>query len=421
MSADLTAQLLQATLALFSTAFPSTPPPSPSSLIVASAPGRVNLIGEHTDYNDGFVMPMAIERRTFVVGRANSTSPPLYRLVSQNVSTDKDEHGHAVAVQAGANNYSVVTFTPQQLIARGGAPQWHDYLRGVVAQFIAAGHTVPAFDVAVAGNVPLGGGLSSSASLEVATATFCDGLLGLQTDGVQKALMCQKAEHDYANVPCGIMDQFISALGQEKAAMLLDCRSQVPTLVSFVDPAVAILITNSNVKHALGSGEYAKRRAQCEEAVRAVSKHFPAIRSLRDTTLDQLQRAKGDMSEVAYNRGRHVITECERTVACAEALKGNDYVGAGKLMTHSHVSLKGDYEVSCDELDTLVDIALSQAGVFGSRMTGGGFGGCTVTLVESGRVGEVEKQIKAKYKERTGKEATTMTSLPSQGAQLHKL
>ena len=421
MSVDLTPQLLESTLSLFHSAFPSTPPPSPSSLIIASAPGRVNLIGEHTDYNDGFVMPMAIDRRTFVLGHANHTNPPLYRLVSQNISTNTDAHGHALPVTPGSSNFTIVSLTPAQLIARGGSSQWHDYLRGVVAQYIAEGRQIPAFDVAVAGNVPLGGGLSSSASLEVATATFIDGLLGTSTDGVKKALMCQKAEHDYANVPCGIMDQFISALGQEKAAMLLDCRSQVPTLIPVVDPRVSILITNSNVKHALGSGEYAKRRAQCEEAVRGLARHFPTITSLRDTTLPQLQAAKADMSDTAYARARHVITECERTVACADALRGGEYEVAGRLMTHSHVSLKGDYEVSCDELDCLVDVALSQPGVYGSRMTGGGFGGCTVTLVDSGRVKEVERVVKEKYRERTGKEATTMTSLPSQGAKLHKM
>ena len=422
MPTDLTPQLLQDTLTLFTRAFPSTQPPLPSTLIVASAPGRVNLIGEHTDYNDGFVMPMAIDRRTFVLGRPNQSTPPVYRLVSQNISDEKDAHGHHKPLLAGAVNFTIAEFNPASLVAKSSTAQWHDYVRGVIAQYIKAGHTtIPGFDAAVAGNVPLGGGLSSSASLEVATATFMDGLLGVTTDGVQKALMCQKAEHEYANVPCGIMDQFISALGQEKAAMLLDCRTQQPKLVSFVDPSVAILITNSNVKHALGSGEYAKRRAQCEEAVRGLQRHYPAIQSLRDTSLTQLQAAKGDMSEIAYNRARHVITECERTLAAAASLGHNDYATAGKLMTLSHVSLKDDYAVSCDELDCLVDIALTQRGVYGSRMTGGGFGGCTVTLVESARVSDVERAIRDKYRERTGKEATTMTSLPSQGALLHRL
>ena len=421
MPTDLTPQLLSDTLSLFTRAFPSTQPIPPSSLIVASAPGRVNLIGEHTDYNDGYVMPMAIDRRTFVLGRRNESTPPVYRLVSQNISDEKDSHGHHKPLMAGAVNFTIAEFDAAALVAQSSTAQWHDYVRGVIAQYIKAGHVIPGFDAAVAGNVPLGGGLSSSASLEVATATFIDGLLGIVTDGVQKALMCQKAEHEYANVPCGIMDQFISALGQEKAAMLLDCRSQQPKLVSFVDPAVSILISNSNVKHALGSGEYAKRRAQCEEAVRALQKHHPAIASLRDTSLAQLQQAKADMSETAYQRARHVITECERTLAAATALGHNDYTAAGKLMTHSHVSLKDDYAVSCDELDCLVDIALTQRGVYGSRMTGGGFGGCTVTLVESARVAEVERAIRDKYRERTGKEATTMTSVPSQGALLHRL
>ena len=421
MPTDLTPQLLSDTLSLYARAFPSSQPAPPSSLVVASAPGRVNLIGEHTDYNDGFVMPMAIDRRTFVLGAANRSDPPRYRLVSQNISDEKDAHGHAKPVVAGAANFTIAEFDAASLVAKSTSAQWHDYVRGVIAQYLKAGHVIPGFDAAVAGNVPLGGGLSSSASLEVATATFIDGLLGVQTDGVKKALMCQAAEHEYANVPCGIMDQFVSALGQERAAMLLDCRSQQPQLVSFVDPTVAILIANSNVKHALGSGEYAKRRAQCEEAVRGIQKRYPAVTSLRDTSLTQLHAAKADMSEVAYQRARHVITECERTLAAAAALGRSDYTEAGRLMTHSHVSLKEDYAVSCDELDCLVDIALTQHGVYGSRMTGGGFGGCTVTLVESARVGEVEKALRDKYRERTGKEATIMTSLPSQGALLHKL
>ena len=277
MSGDLTAQLLQDTLALFSRAFPSQPAQSASSLVVASAPGRVNLIGEHTDYNDGFVMPMAIERRTVVLGRANGSSPPLYRVVSQNISDEKDAHGHHVAVAPNASNFSIVSLSPQQLVALPTAPAWHDYLRGVVAQYVKEGRSIPAFDVAVAGNVPLGGGLSSSASLEVATATFIDGLLGIQTDGVKKALMCQKAEHDYANVPCGIMDQFVSSLGQEKAAMLLDCRTQTPKLVSFVDPAVAILIT-SQLRAAVCA---ARHSPLPDAAAQSVSRSAVVLRVLR--------------------------------------------------------------------------------------------------------------------------------------------
>lgn len=408
-SGALSAQLKEQTVNLFTQTYQT----DRSNLIISSAPGRVNLIGEHTDYNDGFVMPMALDRETFIVGRPNQSNK--YRLVSMNAA---DAHSH------DANNHSansIIEFDPTSLVARSASGQWHDYFRGVVAQFIKKGHSIPGFDCAIAGNVPLGGGLSSSASLEVATATFVDALLNTKTDGVTKALMCQAAEHEYANVPCGIMDQFISSLGEENHAMLLDCRSQIPRSVPLVDPSITVLIVNSNVKHALGSGEYAKRRAQCEEAVAAIQKFHPEIKALRDATLDQLAEAQSSMSEIAFQRGRHVITECVRTVQAAEALQANNYELMGKLMTHSHVSLKDDYEVSCDELDTLVDIALSQSGVFGSRMTGGGFGGCTVTLVKADAAEKVASTIASQYKERTGKEATILYSKPSQGTRLHQL
>jgi galactokinase len=407
MASDLHTQATQ----LFAHAYGTTPN------IIASAPGRVNIIGEHTDYNDGFVMPMAIERETFVVGKAREgLSQPTYRFVSANASGD----GHSQPNQH--TTPTVTEFDSNALYSTATPNVWHSYVRGVIAQYAKDGHNIPSFDIAIVGNVPLGGGLSSSASLEVATATFLDALLNLPTDKIKKALKCQRAEHEYANVPCGIMDQFISSCGEPSAAMLLDCRSQEYKLVPIVDKSVAILITNSNVKHALGSGEYAIRRAQCEEAVRAISAKYPAVRSLRDATLDQLFTVSEVIPAVVFSRAMHVITEIERCIKAAEALASNDYVKCGQLMTHSHVSLKNEYEVSCDELDALVDIALSQHGVYGSRMTGGGFGGCTVSLVEAARVDEIIKSIKAEYPKRCpGKEATCMVSIPSAGARLHQL
>lgn len=215
------------------------------------------------------------------------------------------------------------------------------------------------------------------------------------------------------------MDQFVSSGGEENAAMLLDCRSQTFRSVAMKDENVAVLIFNSNVKHALGSGEYAKRRAECEEAVRILQQPFPQIQALRDATIEQLEQVKNKMNEVSYRRGRHVIGECQRTVQAADALDRSDYTLAGRLMKESHYSLKDDYEVSCEELDCLVELALAQPGVFGTRMTGGGFGGCTVTLADRNKVEQIVAAVTQGYKEKTGKEATPMITRPCSGARLH--
>ena len=229
--------------------------------------------------------------------------------------------------------------------------------------------------------VPLGGGLSSSAALEVCTATLIEAATGKTIDPVEKALLAQKAEHDFADVPCGIMDQFISALGREGNLLLLNCRTRQTELVPMSDPSVALLVINTNVKHELSGGEYAERRAQCEEAARNLG-----VKSLRDVTPDQLERGKGKLSAVVYRRARHVIGEIERTVHAAEGIRNSNWPAVGNLMYASHVSLRDDYEVSCAELDTVVEIAEDigyAGGVYGCRMTGGGFGGCCVALVLS--------------------------------------
>ena len=365
---------------------------------IVAAPGRVNVIGEHTDYNDGFVLPMAIEFYTVMAADrpADGRNVITFRSTSQKEAAVVDL---AVPVKPAV-------------------PKWGNYPRGVVAGFLARGVKPGGLDVLLHSTVPLGSGLSSSAALEVCTATLLEAVTGKAIDPVEKALLCQKAEHDFAGVPCGIMDQFISALGREGHLLLLDCRTRKTVLVPMNDPSVALLIINTNVKHELGSGEYAKRRAECEEAAKIIG-----VKSLRDATPDQLEKAKGKLSDVVYRRARHVIGEIERTVHAAEGIRQSNWPTVGQLMYASHAALRDDYEVSCKELDVVVEIAEDigyRGGVYGCRMTGGGFGGCCVALVKADAVDAITKKIAADYKTKTGIEATIFASRPAAGATIIK-
>ena len=362
---------------------------------VAIAPGRVNLIGEHTDYNDGFVFPMAIERQAVLVGSLNHSGR------CRLVAADLDEE---------VANVTLEGLAPSQ-------KHWSNYLKGVIAQFTKNGHTVPGFDAVLTSNVPLGGGLSSSAAIEVCTATLIEHFLGIELDPKRKALWAQAAEHEYAGVPCGIMDQFISALGEKDHALLIDCRSQETQLFPLTDPNIAVLITNSNVKHELTGGEYAERRSQCEAAAKAIADHVnPKVTHLRDATMADLDQVKNTIDPLAYKRGRHVIGEDERTTLAGKALQEADYTTFGKLMVESHNSLRDDFEVSVPEIDTLVELALEVDGVYGSRITGGGFGGCTVTLVKADAAQAAIDHITAGYTAKHGLEAACFTTRPAAGA-----
>jgi galactokinase len=262
--------------------------------------------------------------------------------------------------------------------------------------------------------VPIGGGLSSSAALEVAMATMLEAATGRTLDGKQKAVIGQKAEHDYAGVPCGIMDQFASALCREDHLMLLDCRSAEPEMVPFSDPDIAVLIINSNVKHALTGGEYAERRDQCEQAAECLG-----VCALRDATLEQLEAARSVLNDVQYRRACHVIGENARTLEAAKAFATCQWERVGQLMVGSHMSLRDDFEVSCAELDLLVELALGMGlaeGVFGSRMTGGGFGGCTVTLARKAAVPKIAGVIFEEYLKQSGIEPTIFVTRPARGA-----
>ncbi|XP_061472190.1 galactokinase isoform X2 [Rhineura floridana] len=363
--------------------------------IAVSAPGRVNLIGEHTDYNQGFVLPMALQMGTVVVG-----SPREDRIISIVTTAEETEEPKRVEFPVPMEGGAL----------EPGEPRWANYVKGVIQHYEAG--PLPGFSAVIASNVPLGGGLSSSASLEVATYTFLQQLRPDDGDPVTKALVCQKAEHTFAMMPCGIMDQFISVMGKEGHALLIDCRSLETHLVPLSDPNVVVLITNSNVRHILTGSEYPTRRRQCEEAAKVLGKA-----SLREANMADLEASKALLSEEVYRRAKHVIGEIERTARAAEALQSKDYKIFGQLMVESHNSLRDDYEVSCPELDELVSAALEIPGVYGSRMTGGGFGGCTVTLLESGAAEKVRRHIEEKY----SRTATFYLTQPSDGAKVHRL
>jgi galactokinase len=363
---------------------------------MAAAPGRVNLIGEHTDYNDGFVLPMAIERYTLVAGDRNTSG---------------------VVTLHSLTTGETATFSVRGRVERG-EPAWSNYVRGVVAGFQKAGRKIPGFDAVIDSTLPYGGGLASSAALEVATATFLEAMGRKALDPLEKALLCQRAEHEFAGVPCGIMDQFTSILGCKDTALLLDCRSRTTTRVPMTDPAVSVLIVNTNIRHKLPESEYPKRRSQCESAARTLK-----VPALRDTTLDALNAAQGRMERVAFRRARHVVSENERTLQTAKAIQASDWPAVGKLMYASHASLRNDYEVSCPELDAAVDIMQAigeNGGVIGCRMTGAGFGGCVVSLVKTDAVRSITRAIDGPYEKRTGRQATIFSSRPAAGARILK-
>lgn len=363
---------------------------------IVAAPGRVNLIGEHTDYNDGFVLPMAIERYTVIAA---------------------DRHpGGSVTVHSETTG-ETASFGVRTVVTRG-EPAWSNYVRGVVAGFQMRGMRVPGFDAVIESSLPYGGGLASSAALEVATATLLETILATKLDSIEKALLCQRAEHDFAQVPCGLMDQFTSILGKKDEALLLDCRSRETTPVKMKDPGVTVLVINTNVRHRLAEGEYARRREQCEAAARALN-----VPALRDATLDLLNSARGRMEPVVFRRARHVITENERTLLAAAALQAGDWSAVGKLMYDSHASLRDDYQVSCRELDTVVEIARKlgpKQGVIGCRMTGAGFGGCAVSLVKTDAVRTLTRTIAEAYEKQTRTEPAMFWSRPAAGARVLK-
>jgi galactokinase len=363
---------------------------------VAAAPGRVNLIGEHTDYNGGYVLPLAIDRHVIIAGAPAAGSRGSLRAYSAALS-------RAVDIRSDGSDAP-------------GEPSWANYLRGIVSAFCQRGVTPPALDLVILSDVPIGGGLSSSAALEVATATLLEAATGTRLDPWDKARICQQAEHDFAGVPCGLMDQLTSVLGDETGALLIDCGSETVRVVPFPDVGIDVVICNSNVKHALADGFYARRRRECAEAARLLD-----VASLRDATPEMVETSGKIADTTVLRRARHVTTENLRTLAAADHLAAGRFEDVGALMYDSHRSLRDDFEVSSPELDALVDIArgIGEAGgVLGARMTGGGFGGCIVALVRAEHVAAVTRQLGRDYTARTGNAGTIFVSRAARGAAL---
>ena len=356
------------------------------------APGRVNLIGEHTDYNDGFVMPAALEFEAQAA--ASVREDRLLRIHSLNTGQSAE-----IDLSAGDN------------VPRG---DWTDYAFGVAIMIEAAGKRLSGADILVSSSVPVGSGLSSSAALEVVVGYALLALSGHDVDTVELARICQKAENEYVGMRCGIMDQFISCNGVEGHALMIDCRTLERTPVP-VDPRARIVVANSMVHHALADGEYNKRRQSCEEGVRLLKPALGDIQALRDVTFAMLEENRDFLPDLTYRRCRHIVTENERVLAAAEALENDNLAEFGQLMNASHASMRDDYEISCTEVDILVDIAQKQDGVFGARMTGGGFGGSVVALVEAGSVEKFIENVGVAYRAATGHTSDIFACAPQDG------
>ncbi len=343
------------------------------------APGRVNLIGEHTDYNDGFVLPAALGFSTWVAAAPRADR----RLVLHS------------------ENFSEVMEFDLDDTSAQARHHWSDYVCGVAVTLEQSGYRLRGANLLLRGEVPMGAGLSSSAAIEVATGYALLDTAGYALDRLELARLCQRAENDFVGLRCGIMDQFIACCGRSGQALLLDCRSL--EYRSLPLPAeVRLVICNTMVKHSLASGEYNQRRAECEAGVRQLQSFLPHVRALRDVSLHELRQYGQALPDVIYRRCHHVISENERVLASAAALEQGDFTAFGRWLNASHQSLREDYEVSCDELDLLVRLASEVEGVYGARLTGGGFGGCTINLVNAANVREFERVVTPRYQRATG-------------------
>lgn len=355
------------------------------------APGRVNLIGEHTDYNDGFVLPCAIDYQTVISCAARNDR--LIRVIAADYDNQTDE------------------FSLDAPIATHDSQQWANYVRGVVKHLLKRDSSFGGADLVISGNVPQGAGLSSSASLEVAVGTVFQQLYHLPLDGAQIALNGQEAENQFVGCNCGIMDQLISALGKKDHALLIDCRTLGTKAVSMPE-GVAIVIINSNFKRTLVGSEYNTRRQQCETGAR-----FFQQPALRDVSLEAFNAVANELDPLVAKRVRHVLTENARTVEAASALEKGDLVRMGQLMAESHASMRDDFEITVPQIDTLVDIVKAAIGEKGGvRMTGGGFGGCVVALIPETLVPAVQQAVAEQYEAKTGIKETFYVCKPSQGA-----
>jgi len=357
--------------------------------LVAAAPGRVNLIGEHIDYSDGFVLPFAIKDRTLVAARKRNDS--------------------TVRIASAQRRNKIVTVDISK-VKPGLKGEWERYALGVLWALGVKGGV----DLLIDGHVPLGAGLSSSAALECSVATAINHLFDLGFNLEELARLTQKAENQYVGVPCGIMDQSVSLMATQGSALLLDCRDLSTKNIPFdvASSGLELLIIDTQAHHALTDGGYAERRASCESVVAKLG-----ITSLRELTMEQLENSRGSLTETEFVRARHAVTEMKRVLDCVQALSDSNFAQVGELINQSHVSLRDDYTVSCPELDTAVDAALA-AGALGARMVGGGFGGSAIALIQASKTTETIKAIEKAFSSKGYKAPRFFTSLPSQGAEL---
>lgn len=353
-----------------------------TDFLLVESPGRVNLIGEHTDYNQGFVLPAAVDKGIVLAMAENEERQGRFYAV------DKDE------------SYQVDLDGELEKSARG----WPDYLLGVVDQLRKYGYEVGGFDCVFGGDVPIGAGMSSSAALEGGVLYGLANLYKLDIPPVEMAQIAQKAENDFVGVQCGIMDQFVSLNGKQGFALKLDCRSLEYEFYPFDHDDIRIVLCDTGVRRELASSEYNKRRSECEQGGAVMQKHDPEIKSLRDIELQTLVRHQDEMDPTVFKRCKYVIEENKRVIQACQDLRYDDLKSFGQRMFQSHVGLRTEYEVSCKELDTLVEIAWEIEGVIGCRMMGGGFGGCTINLVREESLDTFENKIRTGYKKALGQD-----------------
>lgn len=362
----------------------------------AQAPGRINIIGEHTDYNDGFVLPAAIGHKMTVQARRNGTPSTVHltaRATQQSFSFDLRD------------------FSP---VEKG----WPNYVMGVVSELQKLGGVISGFDAEFESDVPIGSGMSSSAALECSFALALNELFGLGFDQWQLIKASQRAEHNFVGNKCGIMDQFAGVMGKKDHVMLLDCRSLDFQYFPLELGAYQLLLLNTNVSHSLASSEYNTRRAECEQGVHILQQEYPGIANLRDVNLKQIAAMEEQLPEHVFRRCRHVVSENQRVLDATKALLAGDFNAVGELMYQSHFSLQNDYEVSCPELDFLVQQTLDKDYVLGSRMIGGGFGGCTISIVEKERVAEFVEEVSSVYSRHFGIDLTPVEVVIGDGAKV---
>jgi len=364
------------------------------NLLTVSAPGRINLIGEHTDYNGGFVLPIAIDRNIYIAGtKRNDRIIRVYSIdYDQNVQFDLDS----------------IQFNKEKI--------WVNYIGGVLKSLLEICADINGADIIFGGDIPEGAGLSSSAALEVATVYFFKILFDLEMSSIEMIKLCQRAENQFVGVNCGIMDQFVSMLGEKGHALFLDCKNLSYKNIPLKLEKFNVVVCNTNLKRELASSEYNKRGATCERAVSSLKRFLPQIETLRDVSIEEFEKYKHTLDETAQKRCKHVLYENGRVLDAINALGRNDILEFGRLVNESHESLKKDYEVSSLELDTMVDIARSINGVIGARMTGGGFGGCTVNIVKKENIDNFCSLINREYEKRTSIKPSIYICNPENGA-----